>query len=61
VKRRLKVCVWSVLYEGLDEMIFWESSKVKLGSASEFAKMELDGDKVCYSFDSTSRGYSECT
>ena len=55
MKRRLRVCIRSVLYEGLDEMILWESSRVKLGSASEFMKVELDGDEACYSFNSTGR------
>jgi len=59
VKRRLRVCIQSILYEGLDEMILWEGSRVKLGSASEFVKVELDGDEACYSFDSTSKGCSE--
>jgi len=61
VKRQLRVCVQSVLYEGLDEMILWEGSRAKLGSASEFVKVELDGDEACYSFDSTGRRCSECT
>ena len=61
MKRWLRVCVWSVFYEGLDEMILWEGSRAKLGSASKFVKVELDGDEACYSFDSTSRGSSECT
>ena len=42
-------------------MILWEGSRAKLGSASEFVKVELDGDEACYSFDSTGRGCSECT
>jgi len=60
VKRQLRVYVQSVLYEGLNEMILWEGSRAKLGSASEFVKVELDGDEACYSFDSTGRGCSEC-
>ena len=55
MKRRFRVCIQSVLYEGLDEMILWEGSRAKLGSTSEFVKVELDRDKACYSFDSTSR------
>jgi len=55
VKRQLRVCVQSILYEGLDKIIFWESSRAKLESASEFVKVELDRDEACYSFDSTSR------
>jgi len=61
VKRRLRVCVQSILYEGLDEMILWKGSRAKLGSASKFVKMELDGDEACYSFDSTGRECSEYT
>jgi len=61
VKRWLRVFIQSILYESLDKVILWEGSRVKLGSASEFVKMELDGDKACYSFDSTSRECSECT
>ena len=60
MKRRLRVYIWSILYEGLDEMILWEGSRVKMGSASEFVKVELDRDEACYSFDSTSRECSEC-
>jgi len=60
MKRRLRVCVQSILYEGLDKMILWEGSRVKLGSASEFVKVELDGDEAYYSFDSTSRKCSVC-
>jgi len=60
VKRWLRVCVWSVFYEGLDEMILWEGSRAKLGSASKFVKVELDGNEACYSFNSTGRRSSEC-
>ena len=55
MKRRLRVCIWSILYEGLDEMILWEGSRAKLGSASKFMKVELDGDEAYYSFNSTGR------
>ena len=61
MERRLSVCIWSVLYEGLDKMTLWESSRVKLGSASEFMKVELDGDEACNSFESIGRRSSECT
>jgi len=60
VKRQLRVCIRSILYEGLDEVILWKGSRVKLGSAGEFVKIELDGDEACCSFNSTGRGYSEC-
>ena len=59
MKRKLRVYIWSILYKGLDEMILWEGSRAKLGSASEFVKMELDRDEACYSFDSTGRGCFE--
>ena len=61
MERRLSICIWSVLYEGLDKITLWESSRAKLGSVSEFMKVELDGDEACNSFESIGRGSSECT
>ena len=60
MERRLSVCIWSALYEGLDEMTLWESNRSKLGSASKFIKVELNRDEAHNSFKSIGRGSSEC-
>jgi len=36
VRGRLNVYIWGVIYEGLDEMVLWEGSRVKLRSACKF-------------------------